>query len=329
MKRGWRRVLLLLGILLASGCSRHAGGQGEDAAGHSSEATVPVRVASVETRSFASTVVAPGQWRSSGELVLSAPFAGVLETLGPHVGDRVGDGEAVGTLVTRETWSALHGAELMLREAHDDAARTEAQRAIALARRDLVRVPITAPQAGIVVRRSLEPGAQPADGAEVLALVPSRNVVFEAHVPAERGASLKLGQSADVSDPNHPARSAVVQRILPTANSADQSLLVWLSPRSTADASALDRYGTARIVVGPPHRASAVPDSALVEDDLTGARQVAVVDKDGRMGWMPVELGAAESGWHEVVKPALAPGTRVVVEGQRGLPDGTHVKWEP
>jgi multidrug efflux pump subunit AcrA (membrane-fusion protein) len=319
-------VLLLL---LAAGCSRHSADPGEDAAGHAPEATVPVRVASVVSRDFASTVTAPGQWKSSGELVLSAPFAGVLETLGPHVGDRVTEGEAVGMLVTRETWSALHGAELMVREAHDNAARAEAQRALTLARRDLVRVPITAPQAGIVVRRALEPGAQPADGAEVLALVPERNVVFEAHVPAERGASLKLGQSADVSDPNHPARTTVVQRILPTANSADQSLLVWLAPRSSGDPSALDRYGTARIVVGAPHRAGAVPDSALVEDDLTGARQVAVVDAGGRMHWTPVELGAAEAGWHEVLKPAFPPGTRVVVEGQRGLPDGTHVKWEP
>ena len=40
-------------------------------------------------------------------------------------------------------------------------------------------------------------------------------------------------------------------------------------------------------------------------------------------------LGAAAGGWHEVKDPPLAAGARVVIEGQRGLPDSTRVKWTP
>jgi len=319
--------LAIAAVLAATGCGKHGGAAAAgDAAGN---ALVDVRVAAVETRSFADAVTAPGQWRSSGELVISAPFAGVVEMLLPHVGDRVGAGRPLGLLVTRESWSALRGAELMQHEAHDDSARAEANRALELARRDRVRVPLMAPQAGVVLRRTLEPGAQVAESGEILALVPTRNLVFEAHVPAGDGARIHTGQPATVIEQGHAPRAATVQRVLPMANSADQSLMVWLAPASTRDPAALDHYGSARIIVGASHRAPSVPDSAIVEDDLTGARRVAVVNADQRAVWTPVVLGAAEDGWHEILQPALAPGTRVVVEGQRGLPDSTHVKWSP
>jgi multidrug efflux pump subunit AcrA (membrane-fusion protein) len=72
-----------------------------------------------------------------------------------------------------------------------------------------------------------------------------------------------------------------------------------------------------------------VPDSALVEDDLTGERRVAVVDRAGRVAWTPVTLGAPADGWHELLRTRLAPGMRVVIEGQHGLPDRTRVKPRP
>jgi len=39
-----------------------------------------------------------------------------------------------------------------------------------------------------------------------------------------------------------------------------------------------------------------------------------------------VKLGASIAGWRELANGTPVPGTPVVVEGQRGLPDGTHVK---
>jgi hypothetical protein len=65
-----------------------------------------------------------------------------------------------------------------------------------------------------------------------------------------------------------------------------------------------------------------------VADDLTGEVQVARVD-DSLAVWTPVRLGAAAGGWHELLAPAPRPGTRVIVEGQRGLPDSTRVRVAP
>ena len=89
---------------------------------------------------------------------------------------------------------------------------------------------------------------------------------------------------------------------------------------------AAHQFGTATIEVGARRRVLAVPDSALVEDDLTGEVRAARVDGGGRAIWTTLRLGAAGSGWHELLEPTLAPGTPFIIVGQHGLADSTRVK---
>jgi len=117
-----------------------------------------------------------------------------------------------------------------------------------------------------------------------------------------------------------------VRTVLPQADSTDQSTVVWLTPAAAEATPALERFGVARIQVGAPRTSSAVPEAALVEDDLTGEPQVAVIDSSGRAAWTKLRVGVALDGWREVLAPRLAPGTRVVTEGQHGLAD--HVRVE-
>ena len=310
--------------VLLSGCGRHAGG--EDESTTAADPVVAVETRAIESRTFEDLVTAPGQWRSGGENVLVAPFGATLDSLGPRIGDRIAAGQTVGWLVTRESEAALRGAELLAREARDEAGRAEARRALEIARRDLVRVPLQARRSGEVVRRSAEPGAQVAEGAEILCTVASEAVVFEAHVPAHDAARIRPGQAARILAPGRPPRRATVQRLLPAASAADQTALAWLAPDSLGATPELERFGSAAIAVGAPRRGPGVPDSALVEDDLTGALRIAVIGADGRAHWRVVTVGAGADGWHELASPALPIGTHVIVEGQRGLPDSTRVK---
>ena len=253
----------------------------------------------------------------------------MLETLAVQVGDPVEAGAHVGVLATRESWAALRGAELLAREARDAQSRTEADAALQLARRELVRVPIVAPRSGVVIRRAAEPGAQVGESAEILALSPWGSEVFEAHVPVADAAAVRAGQPARVHETGGEARDATVERVLPMASGTDQSALVLLKPRPGARPPGLDRFGEVEILVGAARNSLAVPDSAIVEDDLTGERRVAVVDSTGRIAWVPVTLGAAAGGWHELRSGSVARGARVVIEGQHGVPAGTRVAPRP
>ena len=317
----WVGVACALGIGLwaSSGCGARS--ETEEA---EPKPVVAVRVHPLELRAFDDVVVAQGQWRSVGDLPIAAPFAAVVESLGPRVGDEVRKGQRLGWLVTRESRAALRGAELLALEARDPASRDEAARALELARRDLVKVPIVAPAAGIVTRRTIEPGGDVGESGEILALVPSGAMVFEAHVPARDVPRLRPGQRARVAEENGPERQATLQRVLPMANAGDQTTLAWLAP-AAGPPPALDRFGTATVVVGAPRRAVAVPDSAVVEDDLTGETRIAVVARSGLAVWVPVTLGASVPGWREVRAPALAAGAPVIIDGQHGLPDSTAV----
>jgi multidrug efflux pump subunit AcrA (membrane-fusion protein) len=318
-------ILVLALLPLAAGCSRHAE-SGEDAA--TPAAVVPVRTAAVEERTFTDAIEAPGQWRSSGDVSLPAPFAAVIESLEPKLGDHVAAGDTVGMLVTRESRAALRGAELLLREAHDPAALTEAERAAALARRDLVRVPIVAPRAGVVTKRDAEPGGEVGDGAEVLAITPVEGIVFEARLPAGAAQLVHAGMTGLVRTSGEPDHEVRVTRVLPAASTADQATLAWLSPVG-GPTPLLDRFGTAVMTTSGARRSPAVPEAAVVENDLDGSARVVVVAADSTATWTPVKLGARAEGWRELLDGTLVPGALVVVEGQRGLPDRTRVKPQP
>ena len=324
--QAWRRVALLaIAIAFAAAGCGHPSPDAESGPA----AVVSVRVAHVLDRIIPSEVMAPGQWRAANEIAVTAPFAAVVDSLGPHAGDQVRRGESIGSLITRESRAAVRGAELMLHQAADAAARDEARRALALARHDLVRVPLVAGATGLVIRRAVEPGAEVTEGSELLTIVPERDLVFEAHVSVSEATRVATGQRARIMMEGAAPAEARVLRRLPGASAADQTALFWLAAVGRAPVGSLDRFGTAVIETGAPRRALAVPDSALVEDDLTGEVRVARVDSSGVAVWTKVQLGAAAAGWHELLAPALPPGTTVVISGQRGLPDSTRVSPQP
>lgn len=311
----------VLAAALVAGCG--AGREASEAPDR--EVAVHVRAAALVERSFADQVSAPGSWRAANEVVISAPFAAVVESLGPRVGDAVRAGQAIGLLVTRESRATLRGAELMLHQAGDPASRAEAEKALEQARHELVRVPLVAAASGTVTRRAAEPGAELVESAEILALVPLHELVFEAHVPSVAATSVRPGQSARIVGEDGESFTATVQRRMPAVSAEEQSVLFWLAPRGAPPPGAIGRFGTAAITVGAARMSVAIPDSALVEDDLTAEFRVARIDAHGVALWTQVRIGRASDGWHELLSPALVPGTQVVIAGQRGLPDSVRV----
>jgi len=288
-----------------------------------------VRVERLTERDVRETVRAQGQWRVSDSVTVAAPFKAYVDSLSPRAGDTVTRGETIGSLVTYESRAALRGAEILVRQARSAAEQDEAARALRLAERDLVRVPLVAGATGTVLRRSVEPGSEVAEGGELLTLVPLGSIVFEAHVPRAEAARVTPGQRAEVGMEGGGGAAASVQRRLPQTSEADQSALFWLAPSVKAPTGALGRFGSAAIETGSAHRAVLVPDSALVEDDLTGEVRIARVVPGNIAVWTPVRLGQGVEGWHELLAPSLPPGTPVVIRGQRGLPDSTRVEEKP
>jgi biotin carboxyl carrier protein len=318
-------------LLVLAGCARRGAEAEDDAGANAANAQVPVHEAAVTSRAFREAIVAGGSWRASGAVSVAAPFAGTVVSVAVRRGDVVRPGQRLATLMTRESQAALRGAALMQRESQSAGERRQATEAARLARREQVAVPLSSPIAGLVQSRSAEPGSEVAEGGEVLSLVAWRALVFEAHVGAADAARVRPGMAATVvDDGSGVSRAARVLRVLPNVDPDDQSVLVWLAADAGTSAPVLDRFGTATIVLGGGRTGLAVPDSALVEDDLTGAHRIAVVDSSAHAHWTVVTPGLRDAeGWRELRAPAPPAGARVVVLGQRGLPDGARVQATP
>jgi multidrug efflux pump subunit AcrA (membrane-fusion protein) len=83
--------------------------------------------------------------------------------------------------------------------------------------------------------------------------------------------------------------------------------------------------------VGERRQVPVVPEAAVLQDDVYGTTQVAVVGPgpDRVAHWIRVTLGARDGGLVEILTPDVSPGTAVIVSGQVGLPEGAPVRIQP
>ena len=322
-----RRVALI--ALLTAACTgredaRAPARAGADTAGVA--AATPVTVASVRRATLGLTVSAPGRTEALRPLRVRAPFTGTLTALRVADGDVVSAGEELGTMVARASAAALTGARAMLEAARTDQERADAQRALELATHGLVQQPLRASDRGVVVSHGANAGDLVNEGDDILTIAPAGSIAFIAQVAQSDLAPVRPGQRAMVTLAARPAPLAgIVHAILPSASAENLSAPVRIDFADPGAGVALGLFGTAAITVGERRDVPVVPEACVLRDDVYGTASIAVVTPENRAHWVVVTTGARAGGLVEIVTPALASGTRVVVSGQVGLPEGALV----
>jgi multidrug efflux pump subunit AcrA (membrane-fusion protein) len=122
---------------------------------------------------------------------------------------------------------------------------------------------------------------------------------------------------------------AVVHGILPSASSQNLSAPVRLDFSPARPELPVGLFGTVTIIVGRHEGAIVVPAAAVLRDDVSGVSRVAVIGAGDQAHWIAVQTGLREGGQVEIVSPAITPGTRVITDGQVGLPEGAKVQVLP
>jgi RND family efflux transporter MFP subunit len=319
-----RASALAILLSLLAGC----GGKPQEASPApppSSAPATPVRVASVTRATLTETVTGPGRTAALTQLKVRAPFSGTLTELLVLDGDTVRPGQTLGMIVSRDSEAALAGAREMRSEARSPADVKDADRAIALAEKTLVRVRLSASVAGRVLSRSASRGDRVSEGQDILTIEDTSSIVFLADLPQGDLPRVRPGLTAtlEIGGRSKPI-PGVVHGLLPSANPADFTAPVRIDFEPLPTPLPLGLFGTARIAVARREGAIVVPDAALIRDDVTGITRVARV-KQGRAHWLVVTPGARESGLTEVSGDGLTDGDMVIVSGQIGLPEGAAV----
>jgi len=289
----------------------------------------PVRVAVAEKASLSLFVSGPGKTAALAQQKVRAPFAGTLTELSVFDGDRVRRGQKIGTIVARDSEAALSGAREMLRQAATEAQRRDAERAVALAEKNLVRKPLTASWDGTVLSHAASAGDRVSEDQEILTINDAGSTVFLADIAQSDLPRIRPGQKASIQIAGEPRPiSGIVHSALPAANPADSTAPVRVDLPEPARRLPLGIVGTARVLVGEHPDATVVPDPAVLRDDVTGVARVALVTQN-RAHWVNVRTGVMEGGRTEIVSPALPPGQAVIVSGLVGLPEGKLVAPQP
>ncbi|MDQ2980324.1 MAG: efflux RND transporter periplasmic adaptor subunit [Acidobacteriota bacterium] len=320
------RPLFALALALASAGACRKAEKPAKTAETAPDSPSPVKVAPIARRTLAEVISGPGHTAALMQQKVRAPFAGTLVELKVADGDSVRRGQAVGSVVSRETEAALTGAREMLREARTPAERADAERAVLLAERNLVRKPLIASADGPVLSHAAASGDRVTEDQEILTIEDSSSNVFLADIPQNDLARVRPGQTASVDlGGGRAAIAGAVHGILPSANPADFTGPVRIDfPRPPAARLPIGLFGTARITVGEHRDAVVVPDAAVLRDDVTGESRIAVV-AGGRLHWIAVKPGLRADGATEVSAPEAPPGAQVVVSGMVGLPEGKAV----
>ncbi len=322
--------LLLLGFV--AGCGKKDSSD-NGAAAPAVAAKVAVEATQVTTGNVPEQFVATGHTEATRQEKLVAPIAGRLLALNGLEGDYVSAGELVATIQSKEAQSSQQGAQVMMAEAKTPAERAQAERMIALAKKDQNGMQVHSTISGLIATRSANPGEFVAENQELLSIVSMNDVVFVASVPLFEMPRIRVGESAAIALPSLGPTSAPVEALVfaikPAADSTSQAAQVIFQfqnlPASFVRALRTGIAGTATITFDVLHQAMLVPKSAVLRNDETNVRTIVTFGPDSLSKSVVVQTGPEMDSLVSVRGDSLRTGMNVITQGNYALADSTRI----
>ena len=322
-------ILLTAGVIVAS-CARRQ--ENDDQPNETVEAKVPVKTALVSEGQANIMVHAVGKTDALRKEKVYAPIAGIVSSLRIQEGSSVKAGQTIALIRTKESQAAIAGAEALLQSATTDAQKGEAQRALDLAKRSDNLSAVKATFDGYVAQRVVSESEVVAENAELTTLVDLSSVVVVAQVSMKDVESVKPGQQAKVDFPSITGKTfeATVDAISPQASVESQTVPVrlHLNEKKNHPKNPLrtEMIASVNIITGSRSHALFVPEQAIIRNDETNQCFVFTVSKDSIANKVEVEVGVRMDSMVEVRSNKLTAGSPIIIEGNYGLSDSTHVE---
>jgi multidrug efflux pump subunit AcrA (membrane-fusion protein) len=183
---------------------------------------------------------------------------------------------------------------------------------------------IRSPIAGIVADRPLYPGEMASAGNPLLTVVNISRVIARANVPVGQAATLKVGDSATISQTDAQLEATgKVTVVSPAVDPNSTTVQVWVEANNPGER--LKPGATVRVDIHAEtiKDAIVIPAIALLPS-AEGGVQVLVVGPDSKAHEKKVEVGIREPDKVQIVK-GLEVGEKVITVGGVGLEDGAKV----
>ncbi|HEY6103739.1 MAG TPA: efflux RND transporter periplasmic adaptor subunit [bacterium] len=208
-----------------------------------------------------------------------------------------------------------------IRAAQAQAAGAEA--ALAAARVRIRDLTVTAPFAGTIVQRMVEPGESVSPAVPSFVLAQLDVIHVELAVPERNRAGLRVGQDATITVDSVPGKrfSGRIAEISPTAAAASRSFVVKVRVSNGDGLLQPGMFARGTIVTASRPGVLQIRERAVL---TTAGGPVIFIVQGGRAVRRTVVLGEHQDGFVEV-RSGVQAGEQVVVEGQEGLTDNQAV----
>ena len=207
----------------------------------------------------------------------------------------------------------------------------QAQALLTAARLRLQDATVTAPFAGTILQRMVEPGEYVSPGlpsaAPSFVLAEVQDVFVELLVPERQRAALRQGQPVAVAVDALPQSrlSGQIEEVRPSATVASRTFTVKVRVANPQGILRPGMFARGTITIGVRANVLQIPDRAVLP---TSGKRIVFVVKNGQAVRREVSVGEAQGGIVEITQ-GLDEGDEVVVEGQEGLTDNQPVAPRP
>jgi membrane fusion protein (multidrug efflux system) len=205
-----------------------------------------------------------------------------------------------------------------------------AKGALAVSQKALADTVIRAPIEGVISSRTVQPGEKISPDNRLFEIVDLHMLEMEAPVPTQDIASIKIGQSVQITlDGVKADLSGKVSRINPATVSGSRSIMVYIQIANPDGALRAGMFGQAQLVLSQKKDVLAIPRSAVQYDAgnpfVYSIENMVLLKKTISLGL------SGESNGREVVEvlSGLNEGAKVVKTNLGSLQTGMPVKLAP
>lgn len=322
------------------------------------EGQVAVTLVPVETRTFRPAVAFTGNLLAVNRATLKSELTGRVTRVAVQEGDAVAAGALLGAIDEDDYLLGVQAAEAQLAQAKaqalqarrdydravmllekrsvtrqaeqqaetafhaSQAAEQAAESSLGMARLRLKKARLTAPFAGQVSQRLVQPGEMLAPGQPAFEVVDNRKLEIQADLPAEVMAQVKVGQKATFRAVglSHLVEGRVTQ-VSPSLSKDGRTLRVRMEVPNSDGQLKGGLFVEGVILADGELQKPALPATMLKAQDRDAELYVDEGDVARRH---KVVLGPEQDGFRPV--EGLAAGARVVDEGKDLVSDGTRLR---
>lgn len=319
--------IILLILLIINGCSNKNEDNNESTSRDPTQTAVPVKVDSIKIENLDATVPSYGITSAQQLYKIISPVNGVITKFNFYNGDKVAKGEAIASIITKESYAVVRGAETMMNNAVTEEQKKEAEQTIKIAKQSSNQIKITAPFSGVLINRTKNENEVVNEGDLIAALINENPILFIAQVPAGSIQKVKIGQHVQISFPSirEEKFKGMVKRIEPRVNMESQTFPVQVEINNPTKLLADSLYGEASIIVGKHTNVFVVPEKAVIHDEEQDTYSITLINPDSIAYTVKVNIGLKKDSLEEIHAGDLKEGMKVIVEGNYGLPDSTRV----